>query len=401
MEKSETLLKLWRSLLSIDAFVMEESSCFFDNFENRHCYSKTLQPMFSASALSLLTDHMNEEVFYEITDKLGIHLIFFRYMNRTYFIGPFVRRYFDERGLQAILIQNNFPISHMTAIRLKYTNYPLLDSSDIYRTILSCINVIYDAYPEFTYRTLYGFENEKKENFADIRESIDYSDIYARYENENKLLEAIRKGDEAHILSYYDKMQQLPKEYIESYINNAAYQSPYALIRALARKAAEAGGLPVVVIDELTQSQVQQEKENRRKGITDDSMPLLLKQLTAAVAEQQKKTAGCSPAVISVINFIALNYSQNLTKEQLANVSGYSVSHLARLFKSETDMSLSEYILKCRCRKAAELLESTDLTVGEIGALVGYEDNNYFTKRFKQFCQMTPSEYRCSKRTAL
>ena len=62
--------------------------------------------------------------------------------------------------------------------------------------------------------------------------------------------------------------------------------------------------------------------------------------------------------------------------------------------KREVGESASAIISKMRCKKAANLLKTTDLPIGEISSFVGYADNNYFVKVFKKVYSMTPGDYR-------
>ncbi len=391
---TSTLVKLFRSLLEIDAEILEDAPDYPSKFEQRHCYNRSLQPMFGSNALEYLTNHMQEYVFYEIIDQLNIHAIFFRIKNKTFLLGPYVSEFFDEKRPQTFLIKNDLPISHSPPIRLLYSNSTRWRSSDIYHTLLACIIVTEDGFPEFPYRTLYGFKTDDENTDKEILRPIDYSTVYQRYANENALLSAIESGDTANVEKYFEQMKHLPKEYLESYYRSKAYQSPSAVLRALVRKAAERGGVSVVMIDELTQSQIQLEQANYLKGIPDNSMNDLVRRLTESVAEYQKRTAGCSPAVIKVMDYIYLNYSQKITMEQIAAVSGYSVPHISRIFREETGSTVSDYIAQQRCKKAASLLKSSDLSIGDIGSLVGYSDNNYFTKKFRQYMGTTPGKYR-------
>ena len=53
-----------------------------------------------------------------------------------------------------------------------------------------------------------------------------------------------------------------------------------------------------------------------------------------------------------------------------------------------------EYMAKKRCSLAAELLLDTHVSVQEIASYVGYQDNNYFSKVFKNERGVSPLEYR-------
>jgi AraC-like DNA-binding protein len=57
-------------------------------------------------------------------------------------------------------------------------------------------------------------------------------------------------------------------------------------------------------------------------------------------------------------------------------------------------MSPKEYIIKLRLDRSMELLQCTDLSVGEISDIVGYQDPLYFSKLFKRKLGVSPAAYR-------
>lgn len=73
-------------------------------------------------------------------------------------------------------------------------------------------------------------------------------------------------------------------------------------------------------------------------------------------------------------------------------------SYLCRLFKEEMQTSFVTFLQNYRIEKAAELLSGTNDKIGEIGELVGYENQQYFNKVFKSIKGMSPSEFREKKR---
>ena len=90
--------------------------------------------------------------------------------------------------------------------------------------------------------------------------------------------------------------------------------------------------------------------------------------------------------------------------ERLATVS---VSELARecflsegrfshLFKEHVGMSPMRYITEQRIKKARELLLETELSILEIAREVGIADQNYFSRMFKKYTKVSPTEYRSS-----
>ncbi|WP_019636916.1 response regulator transcription factor [Paenibacillus fonticola] len=95
-----------------------------------------------------------------------------------------------------------------------------------------------------------------------------------------------------------------------------------------------------------------------------------------------------------ICQFIEEHISEDLSLVRLAEVHYFNPSYLSRFFKQECGINLSEYIDKCRIRKAKELLIGGDLKVREVAASVGYEASHSFTRFFKKMTGLTPQEYR-------
>src|SRR5688572_7330358 len=67
---------------------------------------------------------------------------------------------------------------------------------------------------------------------------------------------------------------------------------------------------------------------------------------------------------------------------------------LAHLFKSETGMSPQRYLTLVRLQRAKDHLETSFLSIQQIGAAVGIPNPSQFTRAFKAAYGMTPVEYR-------
>jgi transcriptional regulator GlxA family with amidase domain len=67
---------------------------------------------------------------------------------------------------------------------------------------------------------------------------------------------------------------------------------------------------------------------------------------------------------------------------------------LAHIFKAETGMSPQRYLTLVRLQRARDHLETSFLSVQEIGAAVGIPNPSQFTRSFKAAYGMTPMEYR-------
>lgn len=93
-------------------------------------------------------------------------------------------------------------------------------------------------------------------------------------------------------------------------------------------------------------------------------------------------------------NYIKQNLSKRLTREELAKYVHLNESYLSRLFHKETGLSLSDYILQERMKKAGELIAETDEPIYEIANQLCYDNFSYFSKMFKRVFYITPQEYR-------
>lgn len=99
-----------------------------------------------------------------------------------------------------------------------------------------------------------------------------------------------------------------------------------------------------------------------------------------------------------IIRLIQEAPSDKLTLDEMARVVNLSPTHLRSLFKSEIEMTPSQYRKKFRLVEARRLLESTFLTVQEIMVRVGANDESHFTRDFKKTYGLAPTQYRMRHR---
>lgn len=104
-------------------------------------------------------------------------------------------------------------------------------------------------------------------------------------------------------------------------------------------------------------------------------------------------TDGLPPAECA-IQFIRAHLSESICVDDIAQEAHLNPQYLMRLFKKETGYSVLEFITNERIAKAKELLEHTALPVTQVACSVGYDNYSYFSKVFKVYTNMTPSQYR-------
>lgn len=79
--------------------------------------------------------------------------------------------------------------------------------------------------------------------------------------------------------------------------------------------------------------------------------------------------------------------------EKLAREVGMSVPVLYKKLRALTNMSVNEVVKVYRFRKAAGLLAQKQLSISEVASAVGYDDRKYFSKEFKKYFGVAPSDF--------
>ena len=80
--------------------------------------------------------------------------------------------------------------------------------------------------------------------------------------------------------------------------------------------------------------------------------------------------------------------------EKIAEAVNLSPVYFSPLFKQQTGKNVTDYIAEYRMEAAKKLLFDTEMSICEIASEVGFQDQRYFSKRFKQMVGMKPSDYR-------
>lgn len=110
--------------------------------------------------------------------------------------------------------------------------------------------------------------------------------------------------------------------------------------------------------------------------------------------ENEKQTA-LAEAVKEIIN--ANYFDGGLYLPEISSRLNMSAKHIARVFKTVTDMTVTEYINEVRLKKAVEWLENSKLSIHEIIPKIGIDNESYFYKLFKMKYGVTPREYTLNK----
>lgn len=95
-----------------------------------------------------------------------------------------------------------------------------------------------------------------------------------------------------------------------------------------------------------------------------------------------------------VKEYIEKNYTQKLSLEEIGKMVCLNPVYLSTLFKNQTGMTITNYMIKVRMEEAKRLLRETHMSVSSIAGKVGYTDTKFFSKTFTKTIGIKPVEYR-------
>ena len=95
-------------------------------------------------------------------------------------------------------------------------------------------------------------------------------------------------------------------------------------------------------------------------------------------------------------DYLNLNYSKKITLDDISLHLNLGKRQVQRIVKKLFGMTFTELLNKKRLSTAKLLLKTSDLSVEKISVMCGFEDKNYFYRRFSASFGITPGKYRNS-----
>lgn len=127
-----------------------------------------------------------------------------------------------------------------------------------------------------------------------------------------------------------------------------------------------------------------------------ESMELLIRILNCHFkdSDNQKAQKNALAYAQYAKNYIDSNYHSKITVSQLTQKLGISQPYLYRIFKEEYQVSPKQYLTNLRVEKAKYYLLNTNMTITQIGHLIGYEDVLAFSSFFADQTNLSPLRFR-------
>jgi YesN/AraC family two-component response regulator len=96
----------------------------------------------------------------------------------------------------------------------------------------------------------------------------------------------------------------------------------------------------------------------------------------------------------AALDYICRNFTRSIDLQDLSSYLQASPSHVSKTIRKYLDKTFSELLTELRVEEAQRLLKESSLSVKEITFEVGYNSQHYFSRIFKRYCHISPSEYR-------
>jgi AraC-like DNA-binding protein len=92
--------------------------------------------------------------------------------------------------------------------------------------------------------------------------------------------------------------------------------------------------------------------------------------------------------------FLSSRFNRRMKLEELARIANLSKNHLIREFKATFGVTPIQYQIHVRLEKSKQLMKGSHNSIKEISDFLGFTDIQTFSKTFKKYTGMNPSQYR-------
>jgi AraC-like DNA-binding protein/DNA-binding NarL/FixJ family response regulator len=118
------------------------------------------------------------------------------------------------------------------------------------------------------------------------------------------------------------------------------------------------------------------------------------------IPEQEKQgvPVGHAEIIARVKQYIIDNMERHIMLNELANHVAISPGYLSTIFKKELNQNLMDYINMIKTERACALLREEKYRIYEISYMLGFENAYYFTRVFRRYTGLSPSEYQKKER---
>lgn len=123
----------------------------------------------------------------------------------------------------------------------------------------------------------------------------------------------------------------------------------------------------------------------------------LIREYGSTVSKEQSNVEHeANSRLANICQYLENNVESKLTFGDLCQRFSMSESSLKKLFREGIGCGAIEFYNRCKIDRAKQLIREKNINFTEISDRLGYNSLQFFSRRFKQFTGMTPSQYAAS-----
>ena len=375
----------------LDSLIVEKYSDFSSmiNYHLIKCIKQYLKQCETSTITSIITPLNTQYYILCISEELDEHLM----------VGPFLENPITDNLVYPIINNLQLNLDYAAKLKLYYQSVPSIDTTSVFE-ILYTINEYVTKNPHPPRINTLDLSILPKQDSSydllveDMNRTSMYKILEERYAVEDKLLSYITNGDIILAESHFEKYTLSCSEIIRTKDSVRNTKNLLLSANTLFRKAAYVGGVHPIYLDELSGKWAIKIEHALSLEVLNSIQLQMIR--SYCLLTKEHSLSKYSPIVKQALTFINLNLSSNLTVKKVAYEIGLSPDYLTRLFKKELGTNIITYINQKRIYTSLKLLKSTDLSIGEIGDLIGLNNTSYFYTLFKKEIGISPKQYRNS-----
>ena len=314
--------------------------------------------------------------------------------------GPYLGQQPDMEFCEEILQKNGKNM----ALLVPFYNYclglPVVSNSAMMEAMQTAVRAVTGEEGEVLYRHYQPQATDRPpvvETGTPAGEAAMMELLEERYRYENLMLQEVGQGNAEQALKYYRQFSFSSRSIVRTEDPIRTCKNLGFSLNTMLRKSAEQAGIHPIYLDIISTNFAMLIENSRRMEEIEDIRAHMIGAYCRFV--QKQRLDQYPPLVRLAITYIRVHLAEPLTLKQVAEGIRVSPSYLSRIFNQEVKESLSNYITRARIEKASQLLTFTAMSIQNTAFYVGFSNLNYFSRCFKKYCGMTPTEYRNSLRT--
>lgn len=208
---------------------------------------------------------------------------------------------------------------------------------------------------------------------------------------ERELLQIVQRGD-VEALAAWAATAPAVRGGVIAYDQLRQLKNTFIVACTLASRAAITGGMTADEALALSDSYIRKcELQNSAERISNLQFHMV-EDYTRRVA--RLRGSRTTELTLKVANYVQRHLCERISVNALAKELYLSRPYLSERFKAESGESLTDYLLREKTTEARRLLDYTDKSLTSISSYLGFSSPSHFSRVFKKYTGMLPSEYR-------